>query len=401
MSDWFRLALCWGIASWSALAWGQTPGPVLNSIFPAGGSPGTRLTIRVDGSQLEDLRALWCSDPRWQSGSVQDGRGEITIPADAEPGVYDVRVVGKFGISGPRAFLVTRGPDQVDTEPNDDREQAQFLGTEAAVNGRFDKPGDVDCFAFSARARERLHIELWSNRLDAPTHGVLEVFDASLRRLAVNRGDAGIDPGIDFVAPSDGRYIVRLFDQTYAGGNDYVYRLLVGTRPHVAYVMPTVAQVGQPLQATVVGLNLTRGDGRADADQVSEGRPPASRSVVGRGWESLRVDVTPTADGGALRLPRLAHEFGTQPFALRVPGVDLPCALGLTDVPVYDDGDENHLLEHAVALEVPAEVSGQLTEGDEHDWYALRGSQGEVWWLEAFGDRLGAPIDLDLVLTDE
>jgi hypothetical protein len=41
-----------------------------------------------------------------------------------------------------------------------------------------------------------------------------------------------------------------------------------------------------------------------------------------------------------------------------------------------------------------------LTAGDERDWFAVRARRGEVFWLEALGARIGAPVDLDVAVLD-
>ena len=48
----------------------------------------------------------------------------------------------------------------------------------------------------------------------------------------------------------------------------------------------------------------------------------------------------------------------------------------------------------------PCEVSGRLEAGDEQDWFRVRAQRGDVIWLELFGERIGAPVDLDLSVLD-
>ena len=45
--------------------------------------------------------------------------------------------------------------ERLEVEPNDAAEAAQPVPLDAVVNGRIDKPGDVDCYRFTARAGQR------------------------------------------------------------------------------------------------------------------------------------------------------------------------------------------------------------------------------------------------------
>ena len=57
---------------------------------------------------------------------------------------------------------------------------------------------------------------------------------------------------------------------------------------------------------------------------------------------------------------------------------------------------KNHNASQAQPLSIPCEVSGQLTQGDETDWFSLRAKRGEVLYFEAWGQRLQSPCDLDV-----
>ena len=87
-------------------------------------------------------------------------------------------------------------------------------------------------------------------------------------------------------------------------------------------------------------------------------------------------------------------------FAFHYPGGHAPVLIGVTDVPVVAAAPENFDADHAQELSVPCEVSGQLTCGDAKQWYAVQARRGDVLWLEAFGERLGSRVDLDLTILD-
>lgn len=65
----------------------------------------------------------------------------------------------------------------------------------------------------------------------------------------------------------------------------------------------------------------------------------------------------------------------------------------------WDQGSESPA--DAVAMPIPSEAGGQLVRGDERHWYAIDVKRGEVLYLEAFGERIGSPVDLDVSILDE
>ena len=45
------------------------------------------------------------------------GRFTLNIADDVPPGVYDLRVVGRYGVSNPRAFVVGDRPEVTEQSP--------------------------------------------------------------------------------------------------------------------------------------------------------------------------------------------------------------------------------------------------------------------------------------------
>src|SRR5262249_41299084 len=119
-------------------------------------------------------------------------------------------------------------PEHLETEPNDQPGQAKPVTVPAMLNGRIDKPGDVDYWALTARKGEALRLDVRARTLGSPLHAVLVLGDASGKELArsdsVAQGLA--DPSLQFTAPADGTYWVRISEAFPSrGGPDYAYRL--------------------------------------------------------------------------------------------------------------------------------------------------------------------------------
>ncbi len=134
---------------------------VLHTIFPPGGQAGTSVTVTVEGVALEGLRDLRSTIPHLIVKQTDAKHFTLNLPAETPPGVYDLRALGLHGMSSPRAFFVSNRAEYLEKEPNDALDTAQPLPLDVVINGRIDKPGDVDCYRFDARSGQRVVLECW------------------------------------------------------------------------------------------------------------------------------------------------------------------------------------------------------------------------------------------------
>jgi hypothetical protein len=387
----FPLAVCFLPLWLGAHAQAELPSPVLHTVFPAGGQAGTSVTVAVDGTGLDGLLDIRSTVPRLTAKKTGTNSFSLTIPTGAPPGVYDLRAVGLYGMSSPRSFVVGNRVETLEKEPNDTFAAAQLVPLDVVVNGRIEKPGDVDCYKFTARAGQRVVLECLAERIDSQLRAVLEVHDAGGKRLAVNRGYAGIDPLVDFLVPADGAYFVKVFDLSYRGSAAHFYRLDIDTKPRVEFALPCVVPRGKSTRVKLFGRNLYSPS------------PRSRKAESSLALDCVEVEITPPAADRheSLPLPLRPAQVTVDAFPYYYPGSHAPVLISVTDVPVRSGAPDNTVPDHAQALEVSCEVSGQLTDGDERHWYALRARRGEVLWLEAFGARIGSPVDLDLTVLDE
>ena len=368
----------------TAQMWAQSPNPVLNAVFPAGGQVGTSVTVAVDGTGLEGFRDVHSTIPLLTSKKIDANRVRLDIPAGTPVGVYDLRAVGLHGMSSPRAFFVSSRTETTEVEPNDTLDSAQPVRLDGVVNGRIEKPGDVDCSKFKARAGQRVVVECWAERMDSRLRAVLEVYDAAGKRLVVNRGHTGIDPLVDFLVPTDGDYVVKVFDLSYLGSAAHFYRLDIDTKPRVEFALPCVVTRGKTTKVKLYGRNLSP--------------EPAKSNLT---LDSVEVEITPRAAEKHERipLPLRPAQVAVDGFPYYYPGCHAPILIGVTDVPVVSSSD-NFVADRALDVAVPCEISGQLADGDGQHWYAVHARKGEVLWFEAFGARIGAPIELAVEVLD-
>jgi len=357
----------------------QSPNPVLNTVFPAGGQSGKSVFVALEGTGLDGLHDIRVASPGFSAKKLDGSRFQLDIPAGAPIGVYDLRAVGTNGMSSPRAFCVSDRTEVLDAEPNDTLDAATEAVVDSVVNGRIEKPGDVDCFRFKAKAGQRVVLECRAERIDSKLRAVLEVYDAGGKRLAANRGYAGIDPLVDFRATADGDYVAKVFDLSYLGSPSHFYRLEVDTRPRVEFVHPCVLQRDKTTKVRLHGRNLS---------------PNSTTS-----FDSVEVSITPPSEFTSLN--GRPSQLSVESFAHHHPGSAFPVQIGVTDLPVTLAATDHTLPDRAQDVTVPCEISGQLPGGEEQHWYGFRARKGEVLWLEAFGARLHSPVDLSLTVLDQ
>ena len=386
--------------------------PVLNTVLPCCGKIGTAFEVSVAGSQLESVKFLRSNIPGFGCEFLAPNRFRVTVPSTTIPGQYDVWAVGENGLSSPRTFLVGRHPELLEVEPNDVEPAAMSVPLDTVVNGQLDKPADVDQYRIQATMGQRVIMECSAERIDSRLRAVLEVFDDHGRRIAVNRGYVGIDPLIDFVAPADGSYVVRVQDLIASGGPELYYRLEFDTQPRVMFSRPSVIQRGQATCVTLFGWNLrTAGTpGEIASTPTEQSGPQAelpgnlnSPHTAGS-FEQIEVEIPASLAQPSTQLPiRLQPSqvvTAAHSFAYYLPGSHAPVMIGLSDIAISLDQSDNHAPESAQNVSVPCELSGQLAEASEQDWFAIDVQRGEVLHLVGFGQRISSPVDLQISVYD-
>src|SRR4051812_45555201 len=81
----------------------QLPVARLNTIFPPGAQIGVATEGKVDGADLDDAETVRFSHSGISAKLKSDGRFIVTVATNVPVGIYDARVIGRFGASNPRA----------------------------------------------------------------------------------------------------------------------------------------------------------------------------------------------------------------------------------------------------------------------------------------------------------
>ncbi len=390
----------------AAPALAQLPVARLYSVFPPGAKQGTSVDVTISGEDLEKVAQLQFSiagitaTQKTQPPALgQEGpqpvpnQFTLTIPADAPLGICEVRAIGKYGISNPRAFVIGSQEELIETEPNNTQQQASAVPLGTVVNGRSDSASDQDYYKITAKAGQRIIADCWAYRIDSRMDPSLVVFDASGKELGRSRDVERRDPLLDFTAPADGDYFVEVHDFLYAGSPEYFYRLAIGADPHLDFVMPPAGLPGSTGKYTLYGRNLPGGT------------PTELVTADGKKLESLVVDITLPSGEAEKQLDFAAviepEESAVDGFTYRLPGPNGPSngvLIGYAAAPVASEQEPNDEPAKAQKLAPNTEVAASFGPQPDRDWYTFEAKKGEVLWIEVISQRLGLPTDPALVI---
>jgi hypothetical protein len=349
---------------------GQAPaaGPEVRGLLPSGGQRGTTVEATVSGRFPQWPVQVWVDRPGIAvSAAAEKGKLSLALAADAAPGVAWLRLFDADAASAPRPFVVGTQLEIVEQEPNDGPRKAQAVaGPTAVVNGCLSGAGDVDVYAVELRQGQTLVAALVANNtLGSPMDAAMQIVGRRGNVEAFNHDQQGLDPRIEFTAPADGRWLVRVFafpsqpNSTigFAGGDAFVYRLSLTTGPYADYAWPLALTRGRIATLEIVGWNLP--------DSLR------SRSLVPEGQAVEIAD------------PRLAN----------VVEVSVEEHETLVEV-------EPNEPVAAQAIPLPCTISGRLDTRGDVDAYRFTAAKGETVLLQLTSRALGFPLDGVLEVTD-
>jgi len=277
--------------------------PFVTSVFPLGGRAGAKTPVTLRGWNLP------------ADALIVDG-------AEKGPGIIPVALGRGERSSNTMPFALDTLPECLENEPNDKPTRARPIKLPTIVNGRIDRPGDLDVFSFTGYKGDQIVAEVLARRLESPLDSLLKLTNAAGKMLAVNDDHedkgAGLvthqaDSRISFTLPADGAYSIHLADTQHNGGAAYGYRLRVGPpRPDFELrVVPSGinALSGMTVPITVYAL---RKDGYSGEIALELKDAPRSFALGGgnipAGQDKIRLTLTVS------RIPR------SEPINMRLIG---------------------------------------------------------------------------------
>ncbi|EMI15850.1 peptidase domain-containing protein [Rhodopirellula maiorica SM1] len=210
------------------------PSPRLLTTMPMGGQTGSEIEVTISGDSIDDASELVFSHTGITAKPKLDDAGKVvpkqyivTIAADCPAGIHEARVMTPLGLSSSRVFSVDTVAEVVQTEPSTSPEKALPIAINSIVNATMPVRG-VNHYQFEAKKEQRVIVDCAARGIDSKLNAVVIIADAEGRDLLVERrGDL-----LDFVAPEDGQYIVKVHELTFSGGAEHFYRLAIRELPN-------------------------------------------------------------------------------------------------------------------------------------------------------------------------
>lgn len=184
---------------------------------------------------------------------------------------------------------------------------AQPFAIPGVVAGRIENPGEIDRYAFEAKAGDKLSIEVVARRALSGLDPIIRILNDKGGATAeaddtifsrVSSADAWLE---SWAAPADGKYILEIRDLHLRGGAQYTYALQVTrAEPYFLLETDTDKTLLAPGISGVVYVRGLRKNGFAGDIQLGvEGLPPGVTAVAGK--------ILATANDGCVILQAAAN----------------------------------------------------------------------------------------------
>ncbi len=381
----------------------ELPSIRFDRLTPLGATAGSTLEAEIAGADIEDVRTLWFDHPGLTAEPIEgkDRRFRINVAPETPAGTYDVRLIGRWGVSNPRLFSIDHGlTDIIDTEPNNEPSTAQVATVNSAIAGISDSNNE-DVFRFTATAQQRIVIDCQAGKLDSMMDATMSLATADGKLLASSSDHNGRDPLIDFVAPADGDYLIRVYDLSYRGG--FPYRLLITDKAHIESVFPRAVQSGQNVELVAIGRNL------GDGSTLSEWRETELPYVERKFPFSAPNDISPNGlylfavhptDHSVLPTAATCTLTGTQ-FLASLTGLANSQPLLVTDSPVTLESEPNDVQEQPQIVTLPLVVSGRFDQPRDADWFEFEVPESGQYGFDVYCERINGRADAYLVVVDD
>jgi len=242
--------------------------------------------------------------------SAESVEFELSVPDDAEAGLWQLWAAGPEGIAGSLPFEISNWPEYGEDELARAAPEGSYV-----VNGALATEREKDVYRVEGRTGRPLHFWTLAMQLDAPLlDTVLTLRSAAGEKLAdsddvvAGRGPliGNLDSSLFYTPREDGPLFLEVKDRIDRGGPSFVYRLKAAEE-----------EPGFQLFTTPEHLNIVQG-GRA-ALRVNMAREEGFAGEVEVWFEDLPegVEVPPQVFGAHQRF-----EPGADGVAMVIPGLE-------------------------------------------------------------------------------
>ena len=233
-----------------------TAEPFIDRVYPLGGRRGSTLDLAVNGQAVP-------------------AKLTVSIPKDAAVDYAPV-----FNIGGKQISPVLLDVDDL-PEFRSDTDVAKVLALPAVLNGRIDKPGQVDEWRWQGKKGDAWEFELRAAKLGSRLDGVVTICDAGGKTLTSAEASP-TDPIVRYQIPADGIYSVKVQDRFRSrGGPEFAYRLRVAPPPTADFRLSFVAEPRQPAADAVTLARKGTAKLKLNIERLGSFKEPITLDVQG------------------------------------------------------------------------------------------------------------------------
>ncbi|HEY2840632.1 MAG TPA: hypothetical protein VGJ26_15860 [Pirellulales bacterium] len=336
--------------------------PTISNLSLRGLRSGGATTLVIEGTDLEADPQVVLSAPIAKQELKQPTTAtrveiEVTLDAAVAPGIYQLRVANKHGISGGVAI----GIDSLPQRPFAPEAGELPVALHGALAG-----GTILRTTFDGKAGQQVVVDVEAHRLGSKLNPVVHLSDPRNVQIAWSQLVSSIAGDARVVAklPVDGRYTVELHDALYRGAEPGFFRLKIGDLQFADMVFPLGGQRGAKGSFELVGTNLPVGT-------------------------KIESDLAGAALGVAANWPSAGRFTGGRPQIVV--------------------GDAPEIIEQALTggaaapqpVPVPSAIDGRLSAPREEDRFLLAVTPGQTLRFDLLAARAGSPIDGVLSIRKE
>jgi hypothetical protein len=241
----------WAVLAFATAAFSQAtfPTPTLTSLTPLGAQASTQIELTLRGTDLDAPIAILLNERSIPVKSPQPNVLSLALPTDLKLGLYDLRFVGRYGVSNPRAFEISRFDTIESYGSNTQANKAQKISLNTVIEGVF-KSANPHWFLFDAKKGQTITATFHQRRFDTRTELLASISEPTGREVArLNRGV------LSFTAAADATYRLRLNELMFRIGDEFSYHITLSTS---ALTTPPVSapaavrpiQIGQTIADT-------------------------------------------------------------------------------------------------------------------------------------------------------
>jgi hypothetical protein len=247
----------------------------LSFTAPADGDYFVRIDdVRAQGGQAFVYRLTIIAAPFVERvfplGGKRSSTFDVEVTGQAIPAKTSIAIPKEAPTSFLHSFSVRSKPCNPIALDIDDhlefiapRDLAKTITPPAILNGRIEKPGQIDEWKWQAKKGEMWEFELRAARLGSRLDGVVTICDSQGKPLTKAEATAA-DCTARFAAPADSVYVVKVQDRFQSrGGPEYAYRLRIVPPPRPGFRLTLATDaVTLPRKGTAkLKLNVERING--------------------------------------------------------------------------------------------------------------------------------------------